>query len=49
MALVVRSSGEMRALTPAILQAIRDIDPEQPVYDYAPWKTSWSARPRSGG
>jgi ABC-type antimicrobial peptide transport system permease subunit len=32
-ALVVRSDGEMSAITPAVLHAIRDIDPEQPVYD----------------
>jgi hypothetical protein len=33
MALVVRGSQDVRALTPAILHAIRDVDPEQPVYD----------------
>jgi predicted permease len=33
MALVVRGSQDVRALTPAILQAIREVDPEQPVYD----------------
>ena len=33
MVIVVRGSQDVRALTPAILGAIRDIDPEQPVYD----------------
>jgi predicted permease len=33
MALVVRSRGAERAMTPAVLQAIRSLDPEQPVYD----------------
>ena len=32
-ALVVRGRSEVRALTPAVLQAIRSLDPEQPVYD----------------
>jgi putative ABC transport system permease protein len=32
-ALVVRSRGDVRAMTPAVLQAIRSLDPEQPVYD----------------
>jgi putative ABC transport system permease protein len=32
-ALVVRGRSEVRALTPAVLQAIRTLDPEQPVYD----------------
>lgn len=33
MALVVRGHEDVRALTPGILQAIRDVDPDQPVYD----------------
>ena len=33
MVLVVRGSQDVRALTPAIVQAIREVDPEQPVYD----------------
>jgi putative ABC transport system permease protein len=32
-ALVVRSAGDVSGITPAVLRAIRDIDPEQPVYD----------------
>lgn len=32
-ALVVRSGTDVRAMTPAILHAIRSLDPEQPVYD----------------
>ena len=32
-ALVVRSHGDVRAITPAVLQAVRSLDPEQPVYD----------------
>jgi ABC-type antimicrobial peptide transport system permease subunit len=32
-ALVVRSRGDVRAITPGVLQAIRSLDPEQPVYD----------------
>ena len=31
MALVVRGQQNVRLLTPAILQAVRDVDPEQPV------------------
>ena len=30
---MVRSRGDVRAMTPAVLQAIRSLDPEQPVYD----------------
>ena len=33
MALVVRGTQDMRGLTQAIISAIRDVDPEQPVYD----------------
>ncbi len=33
MVLVVRTAGDPAALTPMIRQAIRDVDPEQPVYD----------------
>jgi putative ABC transport system permease protein len=33
MVLVVRTNQDPRALAPAILQAIRSVDPEQPVYD----------------
>ena len=33
MALVVRGAQDVRALTGALLQAIREVDPEQPVYD----------------
>jgi putative ABC transport system permease protein len=33
MALVVRSLSDVHAITPAVLQAIRTLDPEQPVYD----------------
>jgi predicted permease len=33
MVLVVRSARDVRALAPAIMQAIREVDPEQPVYD----------------
>jgi putative ABC transport system permease protein len=33
MALVVRGAQDVRALTPGVLQAVRDVDPEQPVYD----------------
>jgi ABC-type antimicrobial peptide transport system permease subunit len=33
MALVVRTDGDARALTPSIIAAIRDVDPEQAVYD----------------
>ena len=32
-ALVVRSRADVRGMTPAVLQAIRSLDPEQPVYD----------------
>jgi putative ABC transport system permease protein len=32
-ALVVRSRGDVGAIAPAVLQAIRSLDPEQPVYD----------------
>jgi putative ABC transport system permease protein len=32
-ALVVRSRADVRGITPAVLQAIRSLDPEQPVYD----------------
>jgi putative ABC transport system permease protein len=32
-ALVVRGRGDTRAMTPAVVQAIRSLDPEQPVYD----------------
>jgi putative ABC transport system permease protein len=32
-ALVVRAQGDVRALAPAVVQAIRDLDPQQPVYD----------------
>jgi putative ABC transport system permease protein len=32
-ALVVHSRADVRAITPAVLQAIRSLDPEQPVYD----------------
>jgi len=32
-ALVVRSSVDARGVAPAVLQAIRDLDPNQPVYD----------------
>jgi len=32
-ALVVRSHGDVRAIAPAVSQAIRSLDPEQPVYD----------------
>jgi predicted permease len=32
-ALVVRSHGDVRAAAPAVLLAIRSIDPDQPVYD----------------
>ena len=32
-ALVVRSRADVRAITPAVLQAIRSLDPDQPVYD----------------
>jgi putative ABC transport system permease protein len=31
--LVMRSREDVRAVTPAVLQAIRTLDPEQPVYD----------------
>lgn len=33
MVVVARAAGDVTALTPAIIQAIRDVDPEQPVYD----------------
>ena len=33
MVLVVRTDGDPASLTPMIRQAIRDVDPEQPVYD----------------
>src|SRR5262249_41211491 len=33
MVLIVRAVSNVRALIPAIMQAIRDVDPEQPVYD----------------
>jgi len=33
MALAVRGQGDVHRLTPAILQALREVDPEQPVYD----------------
>jgi putative ABC transport system permease protein len=33
MVLVVRAATDLRSLTPAVLQAIRSVDPEQPVYD----------------
>src|SRR5205085_11153783 len=33
MALVVRGGQDVRGLTAAIVSAIRDVDPEQPVYD----------------
>jgi putative ABC transport system permease protein len=33
MVLVVRGNGDAAALAPLVRQAIRDIDPEQPVYD----------------
>jgi putative ABC transport system permease protein len=33
MVLVVRAAGDAAGLTPMIREAIRDIDPEQPVYD----------------
>jgi putative ABC transport system permease protein len=33
MALVVRAEGDSEGLTPAIVSAIREVDPEQPVYD----------------
>jgi putative ABC transport system permease protein len=33
MVLVVRTAGDPAALTPQVRQAIREIDPEQPVYD----------------
>jgi putative ABC transport system permease protein len=32
-ALVVQSRTDVRAITPAVLQAVRTVDPEQPVYD----------------
>jgi putative ABC transport system permease protein len=32
-ALVVHSRSDLRRMTPAVLQAIRSIDPDQPVYD----------------
>ena len=32
-ALVVRSQDDARALAPVVVRAIRDVDPEQPVYD----------------
>ena len=32
-ALVVRSHGDARAAAPAVLRAVRSIDPDQPVYD----------------
>jgi putative ABC transport system permease protein len=32
-ALVVRAQGDPRALAAAVVQAIRDVDPQQPVYD----------------
>ena len=35
-ALVVRSQGDVRALGPAVTQAIHALDPEQPVYDVKP-------------
>jgi len=33
MVLVVRAAGNVTALPPAIIQAIHEVDPEQPVYD----------------
>ena len=32
-ALVVRSHGDIRAMAPVVLQAIRSVDSDQPVYD----------------
>ena len=33
MVLVARTNGDAQSLVPAIMQAIREVDPEQPVYD----------------
>jgi len=34
-ALIVRSQSDVRAIVPAVVQTIHDLDPEQPVYDVA--------------
>jgi putative ABC transport system permease protein len=48
-ALVVRSRGDVRAITPAVLHAIWSLDPEQPVYDMRTMDDALarSAAPRS--
>jgi putative ABC transport system permease protein len=33
MVLAIRADGNVEALTPSVIRAIRDVDPEQPVYD----------------
>jgi putative ABC transport system permease protein len=47
--LVVRSREDVRAVTPAVLQAIRTIDPEQPVYDVRSMDDVVVGLIRSGG
>ena len=36
MVLVVRGRGDARSLVPGVLQAVRAVDPDQPVYDVRP-------------
>jgi putative ABC transport system permease protein len=36
LALVVRTTGEATSITPAVQQAVRDLDPTQPIFDVRP-------------
>jgi ABC-type antimicrobial peptide transport system permease subunit len=36
LALVVRTAGEPRSIAPAVQQAVRDLDPTQPIFDVRP-------------
>ena len=48
-ALVVRTHADAGAMTTAVVQAIRSVDPDQPVYDVRTMDTCWRARRPSGG